>query len=135
MFDRDDNPCDACPWPCAGCDDTLPEDFGLAIDLPLPCPSCFGLGNPLGVLGDTDWYRCQDCGTDFTASEAEPEHEDACSSCHGTGEGRADGSRCGACGGSGCAEDFAPSDADAARAYMARARAAFGYFLGGRDRD
>lgn len=29
------------------------------------CPSCGGIGAPLGALGFLQWYRCHDCGIDF----------------------------------------------------------------------
>lgn len=33
-----------------------------------PCPACGGPAVPLGRLGDADWNRCRDCGTDYCAT-------------------------------------------------------------------
>ena len=66
MFDRDDNPCDACPWPCAECSDSdgpAPET--------LDCPCCFGLAGLMGQLGPLVWYQCRDCGQTFNAEDSE----------------------------------------------------------------
>lgn len=30
------------------------------------CPCCHGVSNPIGSLGNTEWYRCEDCGFEFT---------------------------------------------------------------------
>lgn len=30
------------------------------------CPQCDGPGLPLGALGTTQWFRCQDCGAQFS---------------------------------------------------------------------
>lgn len=31
------------------------------------CPTCGGIGVPLGTLGRKEYFRCQGCGTDFSA--------------------------------------------------------------------
>jgi len=40
------------------------------------CPACGGPGVPLGRLGRLIWWRCRDCGIDFsTAAPAERSRE------------------------------------------------------------
>jgi rubredoxin len=34
--------------------------------LAVSCPMCNGRGGPLGRLGALMWWRCQDCGIDFS---------------------------------------------------------------------
>ena len=33
------------------------------------CPMCFGFGLPLGLLADTEYFRCRDCGATFSSPE------------------------------------------------------------------
>ena len=33
---------------------------------PPACPVCPGHGVPLGQLGPLRWFRCRDCGIDFS---------------------------------------------------------------------
>ena len=30
------------------------------------CPLCGGVGKEMGVLAEREWFRCQDCGFDFS---------------------------------------------------------------------
>lgn len=32
----------------------------------ITCPLCEGVGTEMGVLGNLAWYRCQDCGAEFS---------------------------------------------------------------------
>jgi len=34
------------------------------------CPMCGGFGCLLGRLGDTDWFRCRQCGMEYTLRES-----------------------------------------------------------------
>lgn len=38
------------------------------------CPECEGRGVYMGTLGDRKWYRCRDCGVEFSVKvESEDE--------------------------------------------------------------
>jgi tRNA(Ile2) C34 agmatinyltransferase TiaS len=32
------------------------------------CPTCEGVGIGLGHLGALDWFRCRDCGSEFSVT-------------------------------------------------------------------
>jgi len=32
------------------------------------CPRCGGPGVPMGTLGKLEWFRCRNCGWDFSVS-------------------------------------------------------------------
>jgi tRNA(Ile2) C34 agmatinyltransferase TiaS len=34
------------------------------------CPMCGGPGGSLGSLGSLAWFRCRNCGADFSSREA-----------------------------------------------------------------
>lgn len=41
----------------------------------MSCPQCDGPGLPLGALGTTVWFRCWNCGWQFSVKD-EPEDDD-----------------------------------------------------------
>lgn len=46
------------------------EDAQYDAPLPEPCPMCRGSGLFMGTLGTKDWYRCRNCGMEFSVDES-----------------------------------------------------------------
>ena len=61
-------------WECPACRcawDTAEQAGACCNDLDPPdCPACGAesAGSVLGTLGRLDWFRCRDCGIDFSRS-------------------------------------------------------------------
>ncbi len=45
------------------------EADGEPVETPA-CPACGGEGLPLGILGRLAWFRCRDCGTEFSLTQS-----------------------------------------------------------------
>ena len=47
-------------------------------DSQMRCPICEGTGEYIGTLGNLDWYRCRNCGMEWSvqATVEELENED-----------------------------------------------------------
>lgn len=39
------------------------------------CPMCNGQGNELGNLGRLLWFRCEDCGAEFSVDDQETDYD------------------------------------------------------------